>query len=224
MVPYSFAGHDLRLLPQNAVFWPAHRALIVADLHLEKASWFARAGQMLPPFDSVATLADLSALSVATGACELWCLGDNFHDHDGPSRLTAHARAVLDGLMTTIRVVWVTGNHDATLDHPGLGEVVEQMVVDGLVLRHRADPLDSRPELSGHFHPKIRVSGRGGSVSRRCFVASDTRLILPAFGSLTGGLDARHPEIVSAAGRNASALVPAAGKLLTFPLAQSVNA
>ena len=80
MVPFSFAGHDLTPLPQGAMFWPARRALLVADLHLEKASWFARSGQMLPPYDSLATLAELSAVVSATGAEEVWCLGDSFHD------------------------------------------------------------------------------------------------------------------------------------------------
>ena len=80
MVRFSFCGHDLMALPQGALFWPARRALLVADLHLEKASWFARLGQMLPPYDTIATLADLAALSVSTGAEEIWCLGDSFHD------------------------------------------------------------------------------------------------------------------------------------------------
>ena len=88
----------------------------------------------------------------------------------------------------------------ASADHCG-GAVVEEAVVDGLVLRHEADPREPRPELSGHFHPKLRVRVRGRQVSRRCFVATATKLILPAFGALTGGLERRHPEIVRAVGR-----------------------
>jgi metallophosphoesterase superfamily enzyme len=96
---------------------------------------------------------------------------------------------------------------------------VDEAEVDGLLLRHEADPAETRPELSGHFHPKLRVSLRGRRVSRRCFVATERKLILPAFGSLTGGLDASHPEIVRAVGPDAQALVPVSDRLLRFPLA-----
>ena len=60
--PFEFAGHELLLGTGRAVYWPAEQALIVADLHLEKASWFARAGQMLPPYDTLETLAGAKAL------------------------------------------------------------------------------------------------------------------------------------------------------------------
>ena len=219
MVPFSFAGHDLIALPQGALFWPARRALLVADLHFEKASWFARFGQMLPPYDSIATLSDLTALRVATNAAEIWCLGDSFHDSDGAARLPDRARIALRGLTGGTRFVWITGNHDTALANRLGGEIVAEAVVDGLVLRHEADPLDPRPELSGHFHPKLRVRVRGRNVSRRCFVATGAKLILPAFGSLTGGLDAAHPEILRAVGRGAQALVPLDDRLLRFPLA-----
>src|SRR4051794_24786394 len=165
MVPFSFCGRDLMALPQGALFWPDRNALLVADLHLEKASWFARLGQMLPPYDSLATLTDLAALAAATGAEEIWCLGDSFHDRFGCDRLPARARDVLTGLTGATRWTWITGNHDVgLLDHCG-GRIVEEEEVDGLLLRHEADPAETRPELSGHFHPKLRVHHRGRQVS-----------------------------------------------------------
>ncbi|WP_324748743.1 ligase-associated DNA damage response endonuclease PdeM [Sphingomonas sp. LY54] len=219
MVRFSFSGHDLMALPQGALFWPARRALLVADLHLEKASWFARLGQMLPPYDSIATLTELSAIVEATGAGEIWCLGDSFHDRHGCDRLPAPARERLLALTAATRWTWITGNHDPGFaDHCG-GEIVEEAEVDGLLLRHQADPAETRPELSGHFHPKLRITQRGRHISRRCFVATDRKLILPAFGSLTGGLDACHPEIIRAVGGSAEALVPVADRLLRFPIA-----
>jgi hypothetical protein len=219
MVRFSFCGHELVALPQGALFWPARAALLVADLHLEKASWFARGGQMLPPYDSLATLADLNAIVAATGAREIWCLGDSFHDKHGCDRLPPRAREMLTGLTAATAWTWIIGNHDPGFaDHCG-GRIVEEAEVDGLVLRHEADPAESRPELSGHFHPKLRISHRGRLVSRRCFVATAHKLILPAFGALTGGLDATHPEIVRAVGKPAEALVPVANRLLRFPLA-----
>ena len=219
MVRFSFAGHELMALPQGALFWPARRALLVADLHLEKASWFARLGQMLPPYDSIATLADLTALAASTRAQEIWCLGDSFHDRHGCDRLPERAREMLTALTSTIRWTWITGNHDPGFaDHCG-GDILGEAQVDGLILRHEADAADLRPELSGHFHPKLRITHRGRQVSRRCFVATQRKLILPAFGALTGGLDAGHPEIVRAVGPDAQALVPVADRLLRFPVA-----
>jgi uncharacterized protein len=209
----------LHALPQGALFWPARRALIVADLHFEKASWFAKFGQMLPPYDSMATLADLTALVAATAPTELWCLGDSFHDSAGARRMPERAQAMLHDLTAKLDWVWVTGNHDHALDDPFGGRIVNEAEVDGLTLRHEADPADPRPELSGHFHPKLRVAIRGRNVARRCFVASATKLILPAFGSLTGGLDAGHPEILKAVGEHARALIPVNDRLLSFPLA-----
>ncbi len=219
MADLRFGGHVLHALPQGALFWPTRRALIVADLHFEKASWFARLGQMLPPYDSLATLTDLTALVTATGARELWCLGDSFHDSKGCERLPEAGRALLIALTGALDWIWITGNHDAAfVDHCG-GRIVEEAEVEGLILRHEADPNEPRPELSGHFHPKLRIAVRGRQVARRCFVASKTKLILPAFGSLTGGLDAGHPEIVRAVGAGARALVPVNDRLLSFPLA-----
>ena len=219
MVPFSFGEHALFALPQGAVFWPVRRALLVADLHLEKASWFARGGQMLPPYDTLATLADLEALAAACGAEEIWCLGDSFHDRDGCDRLPTQARDMLTGLTARTRWTWITGNHDPAIADRCGGALVEEAVIDGVVLRHEADPAEPRPELSGHFHPKLRLNVRGRSVARRCFVGTPTKLILPAFGALTGGLDAGHPAIVRAVGRAAEALIPVENRLLRFRLA-----
>lgn len=222
MVRFSFSGREFRALPQGALFWPERRALLVADLHLEKASWFARAGQLLPPYDSIATLSDLTGLATSTGAREIWCLGDSFHDSEGCERLPVKARELLTALTQAVDWTWIVGNHDPGItDHCG-GRIVEEAEADGLVLRHEADPAETRPELSGHFHPKLRVSHRGRMVSRRCFVATSRKLILPAFGALTGGLDAGHPEIIRAAAGPAEALVPVSGRLLRFPLQASV--
>lgn len=174
---------------------------------------------MLPPYDTIATLTELAKVQAETQAREVWCLGDSFHDKHGCERLSADARARLVALTGRVRWTWITGNHDAVLtDHCG-GDVVEEAEVDGLVLRHEADPRDARPELSGHYHPKLRLSLRGRNVARRCFVASGSKLILPAFGALTGGMDADDPVITRVVGPRAQALIAVADRLLRFPLA-----
>jgi DNA ligase-associated metallophosphoesterase len=219
MVPLSFAGQSFFANPEGALHWPAERALLVADLHLEKASWFAKAGQMLPPYDSLATLQALERDVARTGAARLYCLGDSFHDRFGCDRLSAAARELLSSLTARLDWVWIVGNHDAGfIDHCG-GRIEEECVAGGIILRHEAESQEARPEMSGHFHPKLRLSLRGRSVSRRCFIASSTKLILPAYGAFTGGLDAGHPEIVKKVGPSASALVPVTDRLLKFPIA-----
>lgn len=219
MVRLSFAGHSFDALPAGALFWPARRALLLADLHFEKASWFAKRGQMLPPYDTLETLRCIEEVVERTRPEEIWCLGDSFHDPDGCHRLSDEAQRRLRALTDGHRWTWITGNHDRIVaDHCG-GQVVDEAVVDGVVLRHEALPAEPRPELSGHFHPKLRVSVRGRQIARRCFVATATKLVLPAFGSLTGGLDAQHPEIVRAVGGGAEALIPLEDRLLRFRLA-----
>jgi uncharacterized protein len=219
MVPFSFTGHDFLASPEGALFWPAQAALLVADLHLEKASWFARLGQMLPPYDSLATLSALEGEIKRTGVRRLYCLGDSFHDRFGCDRLPSAARDLLASLTSRLDWVWIVGNHDVGfIDHCG-GRIEEECEVGDVILRHEAAEHDPRPEISGHFHPKLRLSMKGRSVSRRCYVASATKLILPAYGAFTGGLDAHHPEILRKVGPGASALVPVTDRLLRFPIA-----
>ncbi len=219
MVPLSFAGQHFLASHDGALHWPEQSALLVADLHLEKASWFAAGGQLLPPYDSLATLQALEQEIARTGVKRLYCLGDSFHDRFGCDRLPADARALLTSLTARLDWAWIVGNHDSGFaDHCG-GRIEQECEVAGIVLRHEAIADDRRPEMSGHYHPKLRLSLRGRNVSRRCFVASETKLILPAYGSLTGGLDAGHPEILRKVGRSASALVPVTDRLLKFPVA-----
>jgi len=212
----SFGGQAFQVAGGRALFWPARRALIVADLHLEKASWFAARGQMLPPHDSLATLEDVAKLVTATGARELWCLGDNFHDPHGPSRLQHDALALLARLTTSVSWTWITGNHDAHLPTSIGGLIAEAAEVDGLILRHQADVAETRPELSGHFHPKHRSMARGRSVTRPCFVEGRSKLILPSFGVLTGGMAATDPAITQPLGRIVAIHVPAGDRLVRF--------
>ena len=219
MVPFSFASETFHATTGGALFWLAQNALLVADLHLEKASWFALAGQFLPPYDSHATLSALAAEVERTGATRLFCLGDSFHDRFGCERLPASARELLTDLTRRLDWTWIVGNHDPGFaDHCG-GHLAEDVEIGGIILRHEAVRDDPRPEMSGHYHPKLRVHLRGRLVSRRCFVVSPSKVIFPAFGSLTGGLDAHHPEILRSVGSNAAALVPVSDRLLRFPLA-----
>lgn len=220
MVPFSFCGEDMRLVHGRALFWERENALLVADLHLEKASFFARHGQMLPPYDSRETLERLALAVRETGARRVFALGDNFHDGRGIERLEPHAAGMLAALTRALDWVWITGNHDSLMDGTAGGEPVPELAVGGLVLRHKAQPGETAPELSGHFHPKLTVMARGRRIARPCAVRSEGRIILPAFGALTGGMDAGDPAILSAMqpAREIDAILPVTGRLLQYPL------
>lgn len=224
MVPLSFASQELVLTEGHALYWPAERTLLVADLHLEKASFYARHGQMLPPYDSRATLERVADAVKVTGARRVITLGDNFHDEDGTSRLEPYAAGMLEALTRSLDWVWITGNHDEVLHRSFGGAVAGELEIGGIVLRHEARRGETRPELSGHYHPKLRLKVRARHISRPCAVrakgAGSDRMILPAFGTLTGGMDAGDPVILQALqpSHSIDALLPVRGKLSTFPL------
>ncbi len=219
MVPFSFCSVDLCALPEGGLFHVPSRSLLLADLHLEKASSYALRGQMLPPYDSIETLRRVSALVERCDAASLYCLGDSFHDRGGAGRLGDEARGLLSLLTARTRWTWIVGNHDRSIADPLGGDVTAEAQLAGIVLRHEADPTDPRPEISGHYHPKYKVTLRGRRVSRPCFVVGRTKLILPSFGVLTGGMDAADPVILKTVGADARALIAVQEKLLGFPLA-----
>lgn len=224
MVPFSFAGEEFALVDGRALYWPRESALLVADLHLEKASFYARHGQMLPPYDSRETLERVALAIRATGARRVYTLGDNFHDSAGPERLEPHAAGMLAALTRAVDWVWITGNHDASMEATAGGTLAEELDIAGFVLRHRAQRGETRPELSGHYHPRLQVTVRERSIRRPCAVVASFdgsgRMILPAFGALTGGMDAADPAIVAALqpATAIDAVVSAAGRLVQYPL------
>lgn len=225
MVPFSFCNRELRLVSAapglpSALYWPAEQALLVADLHLEKASFFAKTGQMLPPYDTRETLDRLAHAVRLTCARRVYALGDNFHDSNGPSRLEPHAAGMLAALTRALEWVWITGNHDPHLGAEAGGTRVEEIEISGIALRHQALPGSTHPEFSGHYHPRLLVSARGRRIARPCAVRSENRLILPAFGAFTGGMDAADPVILSALqpASEIDALVPASQRLVRYPL------
>jgi DNA ligase-associated metallophosphoesterase len=187
---------DETLLPgsSGALYWPAARTVIVADLHLEKGSSYGRCGITLPPYDTAATLAALTAVLKRRRPERVICLGDSFHDNGAGERIDPADRAALAALVEAHRWFWVAGNHDPKPLAFG-GRVIGELAIGGLTFRHQAVRAAAPGELSGHYHPKSGYRARGRSVVGRCFVKDGTRLILPAFGAYAGGLDVFDPAI-----------------------------
>jgi uncharacterized protein len=182
-------GESLLLDACGAAFSPAYSTLMFADLHFEKGSSYARSRQFLPPYDSADTLRRMTQAIARHKPARVIALGDSFHDRDAGARLGAPERTLLESLARAAHFIWIAGNHDP---HPPAwlnGEVVQELRLGGLVLRHEPQAVPQAGEVAGHLHPCASVAKWGRNVRRRCFVSDGLRLILPSFGAYTGGLD-----------------------------------
>jgi hypothetical protein len=185
-------GAAQAMLRCSGALWLAtERALVVADLHLEKGSAYAARGQMLPPYDTRETLRRLIAEVEALAPATVILLGDTFHDRRSEDRLAADDAQALRELARGRTLIWVIGNHDADGPRALPGEVADELQLAGLTLRHEPQAGLQPGEVSGHLHPAARVKATRGSVRRRCFITDSERLILPAFGAYAGGLNVR---------------------------------
>ena len=173
----------------GALYLPEEDALLVADLHFEKGSAFARRGLMLPPYDTRETLMALSDAVFRFDPKTVIALGDSFHDIGGPDRLGDEERGTLSKVQAGRDWIWVTGNHDRILPDSIGGQVVEEMTLGSLTLRH--EPLaGEQAEVAGHLHPVGKVVMRGRATRRRCFLTDGKRCVMPALGAYAGGLNA----------------------------------
>lgn len=194
--PVDLNGARLWLLPEKAIYWPAQRALLIADAHFGKAAAYRRLGQPVPHGTTASNLAVLDSL-LAQHECEqLIFLGDFLHapGSQGPATLAAltawrerHAR---------LAVTLIRGNHDRRAGDPPAAldfqVVSEPWVVGPLALQHEPMPHPQLPVLAGHVHPVYRLQGRGRqSLRLPCFVLGEQVSLLPAFGAFTGGYAVR---------------------------------
>lgn len=214
-------GAELHGDLSGALVWPAKRALVVADLHLEKGSSYHRAtGRMLPPYDSTATLDRLRAVLDRHRPETVICLGDSFHDRGAAERLHDSDGETLRAMTGAHDWVWIAGNHDPVPSEIFGGRVLDELVLGSLVFRHEAlaDGRAAHGEVSGHYHPKAAVRVRGRRVSARCFAGDGRRLIMPAFGAYTGGLNVLDPAIRGFFGHRAQAHLLGRNGIHRYPL------
>lgn len=186
-----FAGEMFEPLVSGGLWWPARQTLLVADLHLEKLSSYARRGSLLPPYDTSLTLKRLADDIERTGATEVIALGDSFHRDEGTETLLDADKLRLAALMGKVHWTWISGNHDPS-PHALGGSCLEKLERGPLTLAHH--PVRGRPGLvAGHLHPSARVVADGRSVRRPCFVHDGSLLVLPAYGASTGTLNIMSP-------------------------------
>jgi DNA ligase-associated metallophosphoesterase len=208
----------------GALYWPDEGLLAVADLHLEKGSSFARRGVLLPPYDTTETLAQLAKLIARYAPRIVVALGDNFHDGDGPARLSDSDRASLTVLQRGREWVWIAGNHDPNPADGIGGTFAATFRLGALTFRHHPSRNAPEGEIAGHLHPVARIAQRGRAVSRRCFASDGKALVMPAFGAYAGGLNIRDHAFTAVFGaRGFTAYMLGDRKLYAFTASRCLS-
>lgn len=191
-------GEELWLLADKAIYWPARRCLLIADVHFGKASAYRSLGQPVPQGTTTENLETLDRLLAAFACEQVIFLGDFLH---GPG---SHASGTLGALRAwrahnpSLSLVLVRGNHDKRAGDPpidlGIEVVAEPLLVGPFALQHEPQAHPSHHVLAGHVHPVYRLRGKGRqSLRLPCFQIGKRVSLLPAFGAFTGG----YPVVLS---------------------------
>ncbi|GAB4523623.1 MAG: ligase-associated DNA damage response endonuclease PdeM [Parvularculaceae bacterium] len=185
----TLCGERLTPDPSGALYWPARETLIVADLHFEKGSSFARRGVLLPPYDTRATIRTLAALMRRYAPKRVISLGDAFHDGDAEARMASDDAEALAGLIGATQWIWVLGNHDPAPPARFASAACKAFACAPFVFRHEPRAGAAHGEIAGHLHPAARIAAEGRMLRRRCFASDGRRLVMPAMGAFAGGLN-----------------------------------
>ncbi|MGJ3233016.1 MAG: ligase-associated DNA damage response endonuclease PdeM [Oceanicaulis sp.] len=186
----SVNGAELLADISGAALDLATGTLLVADLHFEKGSAYAAKGQFLPPYDTRATLKALAAAIRRLKPARVVALGDSFHDLGADGRIHGDDARALAALVASVEDwLWIEGNHDPEPPARFGGRTAHEARLGPLTLRHEPQAGAQPGEVAGHLHPCARVAVRGRALRRRCFATDGSRLVLPAFGAFTGGLN-----------------------------------
>ncbi|GGA95214.1 ligase-associated DNA damage response endonuclease PdeM [Allosediminivita pacifica] len=205
---FTFHGARLAALPSGALHWSDEDMLVVSDLHLGKAARLSsQGGAQLPPYEAQETLSRLEADLAATGARRVICLGDSFDTLEIAAGFPEAEAARITAMQAGRDWTWIEGNHDPGPLELG-GTHLREARIDPLVFRHIAS--DDSAEVSGHYHPKARLIARGRSLSRPCFLVDSRKLVMPSYGSFTGGLRTDSPTLSTLMGEDAQAILTGA--------------
>jgi len=183
----DFYGNKLSLDVSGVLFWPLKKIAIVSDLHLEKSSYLAKRGNFLPPYESFETLKKLRNVLKKKNIKQLILLGDVFHDNYGYERLENSARDLFNKIIIQYNARFILGNHDKNINIPNL-KTLKKLKINNINLTHQLTQ-NLSIEITGHYHPKVVLLIQGNKISKSCFIVSGKKIILPAFGKFTGGLN-----------------------------------
>jgi len=187
--PVAVCGKELIADNSGALYWRSQRTLLVADLHLEKASSYAKRGTFLPPYDTRQTLVRLAEVMDRYEPARVIALGDSVHDRGAALRMAAEDLEILQILQEDREWIWLTGNHDPDIPPQLGGKACGELEIAGIALRHQPAVGAVTHEIAAHMHPAARLSMYGYSIRRACFVGNGRRLVMPAFGAFAGGLN-----------------------------------
>ena len=191
---FHFCGELLLIDPAGILYWPDQKLLVVSDLHLEKGSSFAAHHKtMLPPYDTHKTLEKLSRCTNVWNPAVVISLGDSFHDLNASARLPKHCKELLSNLMAQREWIWVCGNHDPLPPEELGGSFCFDVQIGPLNFLHEPKERFKTGEIAGHFHPAAKIRQRGKTIRKRCMACDGRRIVMPAFGAFTGGLNVRDP-------------------------------
>lgn len=221
LAPMNLNGEAVQLTPEGGLFRPACRTLIVADLHFEKGSAMAARGRRLaPPYDTTATLDRLQRLMRRMQPARVIALGDSFHDGAGPMRLSDMEARRIQALTKAVDWIWIAGNHDPDPPAELGGSAAAEILAGGLLFRHEPRSGPRPGEVAGHLHPKAAVATTARRINGSCYVTDGQRMILPAFGAYTGGLDVHEPAIRGLFKRGLKVFMLGQERLYQFPMSR----
>lgn len=223
VIEADFCGVRMQYHADASLYLPENSTLLVSDLHLEKGKAQSKAAP-LPRFDTSEGIAKLSAAIARTNAKEVIFLGDSFHTNLHAFQLPVIFRQQLLDLAKDRAFIWITGNHDPDLPEYLPGQIVPNYTASGLYLTHQIGEDEAKISglICGHYHPKARISLQIRKISGKCFIQDETRMIMPAFGIFTGGLNILDPAIQKLLGKTQIAHFCHAGKIYKFPVDRKI--
>lgn len=197
------------------------RVLAVSDLHLEKGRALSKTAPM-PRYDTDATLIALEKAITRDTPEEVVFLGDSFHRAHLAESLADQHMEKLHELAQGRNFTWITGNHDPELPASLPGVSCDDHVIGMIAMRHIAEDDIMGGEVSGHYHPKVRIKTRARAITGKCFIHDGQRMIMPSFGAFTGGLSIFNPAIKKHFTKKAEILFCHACQIYRYPYSQAI--
>jgi DNA ligase-associated metallophosphoesterase len=182
-------GAEFTLLPEKALYKADEQLLVIADVHLGKASHFRKEGISIPLAAQMGDYDNLRQLFDKIKPQRVYFLGDLFHSSFNRDW---HYFCDLIAKYPGIQFTLIRGNHDL-IDEQLFKDicisVTDEIEDEAFIYSH--DELENiapgKINIVGHIHPGIILSGMGRqSLKLPCFYLTRTHFILPAFGVLTG--------------------------------------